>query len=160
MLNRPACWASDRGGGQLLGIGSAETLLGGAGKLMVTSGVLPEEMLRPILARLGRVPRRLPGPAVADDVGSSAQFSIQALPGIRAPDLAPDLRWHGGEGEQVAAGFGQVRGRGGELAVQCGHDPVELGVHLGGVGWSKMVRTSVATHGWLVLLTLVRRSRR
>jgi len=53
---------------------------------------------------------------------------------VGGPDLAPDLAGHGGEGEQVVAGIGEV-GRGGrELAVQGFDHPAELGVHLGGVG--------------------------
>jgi hypothetical protein len=54
--------------------------------------------------------------------------------GVGAPDLAPDLAGHGGEGEQVVTRLGQVRGGSGELAVQGCDDAVGLGGRLGGVG--------------------------
>ena len=47
-------------------------------------------------------------------------------------------RGNAGERQQVIAGGVEVFGGGRELLVQRVDDPVELGVDLGGVGWSKM----------------------
>ena len=49
--------------------------------------------------------------------------------GIVGPDLAPQLPWVGGEGQQLVAGGGKVLSRLGIVVGQGGHDPVELGMH-------------------------------
>jgi hypothetical protein len=54
--------------------------------------------------------------------------------GVVGPDLAPDLAWVGGEGEQLGAGGIEVFGGVGVLFGQRGYDAIELGVHGLGVG--------------------------
>src|SRR3954454_4523660 len=54
--------------------------------------------------------------------------------GIVAPDLPPDLLGEGGEGQHVGAGGLQVLGDSRQLVGQGVEDPIELGVHGGGVG--------------------------
>jgi hypothetical protein len=51
-------------------------------------------------------------------------------------------------------------GGGRELGLQRICHPPELGVHFRRIRLVEMVRTSVATQGWLVFPTLVSRSRR
>ena len=79
--------------------------------------------------------------------------------GVVGPDLAPDLAGERGEAQDVVAGVVQVRGLG-ELGLERGDDLVVLGAQRGGVGLLEDGAHQGGHPGWLVLLTLVSRSRR
>ena len=68
--------------------------------------------------------------------GPAADLAVEPLLGVVGPDLPPDLAGEGGEGEHVGPGGVEVVGDGGQLASQDVEDPVVLGLHGGGVGWS------------------------
>src|SRR5688572_19861298 len=61
-----------------------------------------------------------------DDVGAAADLFVESFLGVVRPDLPPDLAGEGGEGGEVAAGVVEVCGRGGELRLDGGDDPVVL----------------------------------
>jgi hypothetical protein len=103
-------------------------------------------------------------PAREGAAGWMRSWTAPAPPWAGARDIPCTWRagrYHraGGEGEQVAAGGGEVLGGGRELAVPGGDHPAELGVHLSFIGLVED-GPDQGGHGWLVLLTFVRRSRR
>ncbi len=55
----------------------------------------------------------------ADDVGAPADFAIEPLGGVVAPDLPPDLSGKGGDGEHVGPGGLEVLGDLGSLSVSA-----------------------------------------
>src|SRR5579875_1074871 len=69
-----------------------------------------------------------------DHVRPAADFPIESLLGIRAPDLAPDLPGEAQEREQVLPRLLEVRRCLGELGFEGLDHAVELGVDLGRVG--------------------------
>ena len=95
-----------------------------------------------------------------DDVGAAADLFVQALLRVVRPDLPPDLVREPGECEQVVAGVVQMCCRVGEPASMVSTTRVNWSRTEPASGWSKMVRTMVATHGCADLGTLVNRFRR
>src|SRR6516165_5425801 len=96
----------------------------------------------------------------AGHVGAAAQFPVQ--PFLRAEDQS----WR-----QISRGTAVKASRSSRAAARCAAAAGSLpssasttrsnwAATSAASGWSKMVRTRVATQGWLVLLIFVRRSRR
>ena len=71
-----------------------------------------------------------------DDVGAALDLAVGAVRGVGGPDIAPTLDWEGTEGEEVLPGVSMVT-TSGDLGLDGGDDPVELGVAVGGSGCAK-----------------------
>ena len=61
-----------------------------------------------------------------DDVGASADLFVEPFDRVVAPDLPPDGRAEGGEGEQVGAGFLEQRRGCGEALFELGEAALVL----------------------------------
>ena len=103
---------------------------------------------------------RIPVREDPDHIGAAADFLVQPLLWVVRPDLTPDLVREHRKRQQVLASVVEMCRRVSESGGDRVDDAAELVAHRGASGWSKMVRTMVATHGCAERGTFVNRLRR